>query len=129
MFLIEYIKKYKVTYISVVITFVIGICIGIFVTFKMPENEKKDLTDYLHQSVQIIQENNLDKQSLFKEKLLENFRDVRNNLALGLYSYSKFYHIYFHDLQRNIMWLHNNDSAFNTRFWPRSKVSDYYDFW
>ena len=55
MFLIEYIKKYKVTYISVIVTFIVGIILGIFVTFKIPEN---------------------DKQSMFKEKLVENFKTL-----------------------------------------------------
>ena len=98
MFLVAYIKKYKVTYISVIATFVIGIFVGIFVTFKMPEKEKRDVTEYLNESIQLIHENKMNKQSLFKEKLLENFKDVRNHLAFRVYDYSKFYDLHFHDL-------------------------------
>ena len=98
MFLIEYIKKYKVTYISVIATFVIGILIGIFVTFKMPKTEKKDVTEYLQETMQLIHENRIDKQSLFKEKLLENFKDVRNHMAFGMHCYSKFHNLHFYDL-------------------------------
>lgn len=43
MFLIEYIKRYKVTYISVIVAFLIGTVIGIFVTFKIPSQEKKEI--------------------------------------------------------------------------------------
>ncbi|MBR2289620.1 MAG: hypothetical protein IJ867_03190 [Clostridia bacterium] len=95
MFLIEYIKKYKVTYISVVATFIIGICLGIFVTFKIPENEKNSVNQYLNDTIQIVKEKNIDKQSVFKEKLLENLKDVRNYLVTGLYDYRKFYNLYF----------------------------------
>ena len=64
MFLIEYIKKYKVTYISVVATFLIGICIGIFVTFKIPEKDKNSVNQYLQDTVKIINEKKVDKQFL-----------------------------------------------------------------
>ena len=76
----------------------IGILIGVFVTFKMPKTEKKDVTEYLNESIQLIRENKLDKQSLFKEKLLENFKDVRNYLAFRVYDYSKFNDLYFYYL-------------------------------
>lgn len=76
----------------------IGVLIGIFVTFKMPKVEKKDVTEYLNESIQLIRENKIDKQSLFKEKLLENFKDIRHYLAFRLYDYSQFYHLHFHDL-------------------------------
>ena len=98
MFLIEYIKKYKVTYISVVITFIIGICLGIFVTFKMPENEKNNVKDYLHTTIKIFQEKRIDKRALFKERIAENFKDIRNNMAFRLYNNSKFYNLYLYDI-------------------------------
>ncbi|MBR1540866.1 MAG: hypothetical protein IJ629_06985 [Clostridia bacterium] len=98
MFLIEYIKKYKVTYISVIATFVIGICIGIFVTFKIPETAKSEVKEYLKDTIQIAKEGKLDKQSFFKEKLLENFKDVRNYMASRMYYYSELYNLYFYDI-------------------------------
>ena len=51
MVFIEYIKKYKVTYISVILTFIIGVIIGVFITFKIPENEKNDIQEYLKTSI------------------------------------------------------------------------------
>ena len=98
MFLIEYIKKYKVAYISVVVTFLIGICIGIFVTFKIPESDKLEITEYLNNTTTIIKEKNFDKQLLFKEKLLENFKDIRNSMAFRMYYYCRFYDLYFYAL-------------------------------
>ena len=76
MFLIEYIKKYKVTYISVIVTFIIGTCIGIFVTFKIPKDEKNKVTDYINNTVQISKNKKIDSQYLFKEKLIENFKTL-----------------------------------------------------
>ena len=83
MFLIEYIKKYKVTYISVVATFLIGMILGIFVTFKIPENDKKEVDSYIHNTIQIAHDRNIDKQYLFKEKLLENLKTIGMIWLLG----------------------------------------------
>ena len=83
MILIEYIKKYKVTYISVIVTFLIGALLGIFVTFKMPETEKTAVTEYITETVDVIRDGKIDKQSLFKEKLIENLRDVGIVWLLG----------------------------------------------
>lgn len=123
MFLIEYIKKYKVTYISVVATFLIGICIGIFVTFKIPEKDREDVNNYLQDMVQIVKEKNIDKQNIFKEKLIENFKDIRNNMDFRMYHNCQFYNLYFYDLQGNIIWLHNNNSPVDTWIWKWNKVS------
>ena len=83
MFLIEYIKKYKVTYISVIVTFIIGTCIGIFVTFKIPKDEKNKVTDYINNTVQISKNKKIDSQYLFKEKLIENFKTLGIIWLLG----------------------------------------------
>ena len=98
MFLIEYIKKYKVTYISVIVTFLVGLCIGIFVAFKMPEKEKSNVNEYLQNTMQIVNEKNIDKKSFFKEKLFENWKDVRNYMAFRMYCNCKFYNLHFYDL-------------------------------
>ena len=83
MFLIEYIKKYKVTYISVIVTFIIGILIGIFVTFKIPEKDKTDVNNYINETIQIAKNKKIDKQSLFKSKFLENFKTLGVIWLLG----------------------------------------------
>jgi len=83
MILIEYIKKYKVTYISVIVTFLIGTLLGIFVTFKMPEKERNDVAEYINETVQVIRDGKVDKQSLFKEKLIENLKDTGIVWVLG----------------------------------------------
>ena len=69
MFLIEYIKKYKITYISVIATFLIGTCLGIFITFKIPEKDKNNVKSYINDTIQIAKNQKIDKQYLFKEKL------------------------------------------------------------
>ena len=83
MFLIEYIKKYKVTYISVIATFIIGVVLGIFVTFKIPKSDKDNVNSYINDTIQISKDRKIDKQYLFKEKLLENLKTVGIIWLLG----------------------------------------------
>lgn len=83
MFLIEYIKKYKVTYISVIVTFIIGILLGIFVTFKIPKSEKQNVKDYINNTIEIAKSKKIDKQNLFKERLIENFKTLGIIWLLG----------------------------------------------
>ena len=83
MFLIEYIKKYKVTYISVVATFIIGVCLGIFVTFRIPEKNKEDVNSYINNTIQISKDRKIDVQYLFKENLLDNFKTIGIIWLLG----------------------------------------------
>ena len=83
MFLIEYIKKYKVTYISVIATFIVGVCIGIFVTFKIPESDKTSVSNYINETIQIAKDKKIDNQELFKERLIENFKTLGIIWLLG----------------------------------------------
>ena len=83
MFLIEYIKKYKVTYISVIVTFIIGILLGIFVTFKIPKIDKQNVKDYINNTIEIAKSKKIDKQYLFKERLIENFKTLGIIWLLG----------------------------------------------
>ena len=83
MFLIEYIKKYKVTYISVIATFIIGVVLGIFVTFKIPKSDEDNVNSYINDTIQISKDRKIDKQYLFKEKLLENLKTVGIIWLLG----------------------------------------------
>ena len=83
MFLIEYAKKYKVTYISVIATFIIGILIVIFVTFKIPENDKTSVSNYINETIQIAKDKKIDNQELFKERLIENFKTLGTIWLLG----------------------------------------------
>ena len=70
----EYIKKYKVTYIGVILIFVIGIILGIGITFKIPNNEKTEIKEYLQDSVELLKENNIDKQNVFKQTFINNLK-------------------------------------------------------
>lgn len=83
MFLIEYIKKYKITYISVIVTFLIGACLGIFVAFKIPKNDKNSVNDYINNTIEIAKDRKIDRQYLFKEKLIENFKTLGIVWLLG----------------------------------------------
>jgi stage II sporulation protein M len=83
MFLIEYIKKYKVTYISVIAIFLVGIIIGIFVTFKIPLDEKSDIKNFLSDSIEELKNANLDRKEIFKESLFGNLKLILIIWILG----------------------------------------------
>ncbi len=104
MVLIEYIKKYKVTYISVVITFIIGLILGIFVTFKIPSKDKIEINNYLQELSEKITECKVDRSHLFKEKLADN---IKYRLASWMYCYCWLYNLYSYGIQRIFVWLHN----------------------
>jgi len=74
MFLIQYIKRYKLTYISVVAIFLIGCIIGVFISLKISENDKTEISNYLHNSVEQIKSGTLNKQGIFKESLISNLK-------------------------------------------------------
>lgn len=82
-FIIDYIKRYRVTYISVVLIFIIGIIIGICVTFKIPQNDKQEIEEYVKTSVTNIKENNTDKQEIFKNSLINNLKFIGIVWILG----------------------------------------------
>ncbi len=73
-FIFDYIKRYKVTYISVVLIFIIGAIIGIFVTFKIPQNDKQQIQEYIQTSIGNIKSNAVDKQEIFKNTLINNLK-------------------------------------------------------
>ena len=50
--IIEYIKRYKITYIGIVIIFIVGLFIGVIVSFKTGNNEKMEIKDYIIESVE-----------------------------------------------------------------------------
>lgn len=102
MFLIEYVKKHKITFFSVVITFIIGIIIGIFITFKIPENDKEDIKKYINDTIQTSKDNKIDKQYLFKEKLLDNFKVIGIIWLLGCTIIASFT-IYFFMIYKGVI--------------------------
>ena len=81
--IIEYIKKYKVTYIGVVLIFIVGIILGICVTFKIPNNEKTEIKDYIQTSINSLKENNINKQSVFGKTFVNNLKFLMIVWILG----------------------------------------------
>lgn len=73
-FIFDYIKRYKVTYISVVLIFIIGAIIGIFVTFKIPQNDKQQIQEYIQTSIDNVKSNEVNKQEIFKNTLINNLK-------------------------------------------------------
>jgi len=73
-YIINYIKKYRITYISVVLIFVLGMIIGLLITFKIPENDKIEIQEYVKNSVTLLKEHNVNKQGIFKDTLISNVK-------------------------------------------------------
>ena len=59
---------------SVIVIFLIGVIIGIFVTFKIPQNDKADIEEYVQNSINLLKENSIDRQNVFKETLINNLK-------------------------------------------------------
>lgn len=68
----EYIKKYKVTYIGVVIIFIIGLLIGGVISFRTSSDEKTEIKEYISESVENLRENKDNKQEIFLSTFSQN---------------------------------------------------------
>lgn len=70
----EYIKKYKITYIGVIVIFIIGMIIGVCMCFKVTENEKQEIKDYLQESMETFKNNQENKKSIFAQTFFNNIK-------------------------------------------------------
>ena len=70
--IIEYIKRYKITYIGIVIIFIVGLFIGVIVSFKTGNDEKMEIKDYIVESVENLKENKENKQDIFISTFFQN---------------------------------------------------------
>ena len=82
-FILEYIKKYKITYISIVVIFLIGIIIGNILMIKLPINQKEELKNYIVESVNNSKDNGIDKSLVFKKSIIENIKFIGILYFLG----------------------------------------------
>ena len=67
--ILEYIKKYKFTYIGIIIIFIVGIIIGVIVSFKTPDSDKEEIREYIEEIISEIEEN---KQNIFLKTFIQN---------------------------------------------------------
>lgn len=79
----EYIKKYKITYISTIIVFIIGILIGLVFVFKISDNEKNEVREYITTSINDCKEHGIDNYNLFKKSIIENIKFIGILYFLG----------------------------------------------
>ena len=77
--ILEYIKKYKLTYIGIIIVFIVGILIGIIVSFKTSESDKIEIREYIENTLEIANEN---KQEIFINTFAQN---VKFSLIIWLF--------------------------------------------
>lgn len=80
---LEYIKRYKITYISTIIVFIMGVLIGLVLVLKIPNNEKGEVREYILTSINDCKENGIDNFSLFKKSIIENIKFIGVLYLLG----------------------------------------------
>lgn len=79
----EYIKKYKITYIGVVIIFIIGLFIGLIISFRTSEDDKKEIKSYVLESIQSLKDNKDNKQEIFISTFSQNVKFIFVTWLLG----------------------------------------------
>lgn len=72
----EYIKKYKLTYIGIVIIFIIGMLIGIVLSFRTSDDEKQEIESYISESIQNLKDNKDEKQEIFISTFTQNIKFI-----------------------------------------------------
>lgn len=82
-FLLEYIKRYKVTYISILIFFLLGIIIGNIIMIKIPAEQKEEVIEYIIESINKSKDKGIDKITVFKKSIIENVKFVGILYLLG----------------------------------------------
>lgn len=82
-FVLDYIRKYKVTYISIIVIFLIGIVIGCILLVRTPENQKNEIKKYITNSVNTSKEQGIDKSVVFKKSIIENMKFIGTLYFLG----------------------------------------------
>ena len=79
----EYIKKYKATYIGVVIIFIIGLFIGAIISFRTSENERDEIKNYISESIQNLEIYKDNKQEIFISTFTQNMKFIFITWILG----------------------------------------------
>lgn len=81
--ILEYIKKYKLTYILIMIIFIIGLLVGVAFSFKTNEAEKLEIESYITNSIQNLQNNKDKTQEIFFSIFSQNAKFTGAIWALG----------------------------------------------
>lgn len=79
----EYIKKYKATYIGVVIIFIIGLFIGAIISFRTSEDERNEIKNYISDSIQNLEDYKDNKQEIFISTFTQNMKFIFITWILG----------------------------------------------
>lgn len=79
----EYIKKYRATYIGIVIIFIIGLFIGFMISFKTSGDEKEEIKDYVLESIQNLKDNKDNQQEIFIMAFSQNIKFIFATWLLG----------------------------------------------
>ena len=82
-FIVGYIKKYKIIYISIFVVFILGIIIGDFILLNISEENKKEIKIFIMNAVKESKENGINELSVFKNSIVSNVKFVSILYFLG----------------------------------------------
>ena len=85
--ILEYIKKYKFTYIGIIIIFIFGIILGAVVSFQTSSDDKTEIKEYIESALVEFDENN---QEIFWQIFLQNFKFVIIVFLIGCTIFASF---------------------------------------
>lgn len=81
--ILGYIRKYKITYISIIVIFILGIILGGIVLSNISSDQTNEIRNYIIESVESSKEQGIDKLNVFKKSIVSNMKFIFILYLLG----------------------------------------------
>lgn len=83
--IINNIRENAKTYFNVLIVFIIGICVGVYIINKLPEAQAQSISQYINTSIESIKNNSMNsEQNIFRQSIIKNLIIVALIWLFGL---------------------------------------------
>lgn len=83
--IINNIRENAKTYFNVLIVFIIGICVGVYIINKLPESQTQNISQYINTSIEAIKNNSMNsEQNIFRQSIIKNLIIVALIWLFGL---------------------------------------------
>lgn len=83
--IINNIRENAKTYFNVLIVFIIGICVGVYIINKLPEAQTQNISQYINTSIESIKNNSMNsEQNIFRQSIIKNLIIVALIWLFGL---------------------------------------------
>lgn len=83
--IINNIRENAKTYFNVLIVFIIGICVGVYIINKLPESQTQNISQYINTSIESIKNNSMNsEQNIFRQSIIKNLIIVALIWLFGL---------------------------------------------